>query len=167
MRSNDFTCKFYKMGFQVIGGDFRIILWFIKSSTFTFQVSVQFHAISCNGMGIPRRQIVLEGMFIGVEYIYIYHPGGGGGGGGGGCSVKNTYKLPYTYIERYDSSTTLKFQDLLNLRAHTRFWTTHHHHHHHHQSITLSIVYVTQSIKRTTGNQQMSPVCVCVCAKKV
>ena len=32
------------------------------------------------------------------------------------------HKISYPYIERYDFYTTLKFQELLDLRAHTRFW---------------------------------------------
>ena len=31
-------------------------------------------------------------------------------------------KISYPCIERYDFYTTLKFQELLDLRAHTRFW---------------------------------------------
>ena len=32
------------------------------------------------------------------------------------------HKISYPYIERYDFYTTLKFSELLELRAHMRFW---------------------------------------------
>ena len=32
------------------------------------------------------------------------------------------HKISYPYIEKYDFYTTLKFQELLDLRAHMRFW---------------------------------------------
>ena len=32
------------------------------------------------------------------------------------------HKISYPYIERYDFYTTLKFYELLDLRAHMRFW---------------------------------------------
>ena len=32
------------------------------------------------------------------------------------------HKISYPYIERYEFYTTLKFEELLDLRAHMRFW---------------------------------------------
>ena len=34
----------------------------------------------------------------------------------------NSTQISYPYIDRYDFYTTLKFLELLDLRAHTRFW---------------------------------------------
>ena len=42
------------------------------------------------------------------------------------ANFKGTFEIPhkisYPYIERYDFYTALKFQELLDLRAHMRFW---------------------------------------------
>ena len=35
------------------------------------------------------------------------------------------YKISYLYTERYDICTTLKSQELLDLKDHTGFWNAH------------------------------------------